>query len=267
MAPRHRTLVALVASLLGCAEGGSITGLGGGATGGSAGVGNNTSSSGGSGGAPTQSGPTTTGPSCEETPCRLVEPQCGCAAGEACTIDGMGGRLCLASGAVPPGGACDESNLCAPGAACIGYGPGQNTCAAFCNDNGLCELPGGQCVVELAAQPGVLMCSENCDLTTSQGCSLAGMSCQLGITAADTAYTLCTPSGTLVEQEVCADNSECAPAYVCLPTTANDNRCFHWCAVGGAACPVAGDVCTGLEVTMGVPLMIGSTTYGVCNPG
>lgn len=248
----------LVASgLVGCAEGDPIAFGGGGASGAGGGNGGTTSSN------PT----TTTGPGCEESPCKLTAPQCGCSDGDACTIDGMGGVVCVQAGGVPAGGACDDVDLCEPGTACIGYGPGQNACATFCTDDSACQGPGGQCVVTLSSQPGVTLCSENCDLTTSSGCPLAGMSCQLGLTDAMVAYTQCAPAGALVDQEICTSNADCAPGYACLPTTANDERCFHWCAVGGAACPIAGDVCAGLEVSMGVPLVIGTTTYGVCNPG
>src|SRR5690349_777784 len=51
-----------------------------------------------------------TGPACEEDPCKLVEPQCGCASDQACTIDGSGGRQCVQAGSAVWGAGCSAQN-------------------------------------------------------------------------------------------------------------------------------------------------------------
>lgn len=254
------TLAAL--GLSACAEGGAIqTGTGAGGNG----VGSTTSGSGGS-----SSETVTTGPGCVEDPCKLVDPQCGCGVGEQCTLDASGARVCVEAGTVPVGQPCDENAGCAPGGICVGYAGVQTTCAAFCKTDDQCEPPGGLCVLTLDdgtgnPLPDVLLCSENCDLTTSQGCTQTGTSCQLGLNDANVAFTVCGPSGAGTYQALCADTSECAPGFACLPTTNNDDRCFAWCRVGASTCD-AGLSCVALEITMGVPLTIGSETFGVCTP-
>ncbi len=220
---------------------------------------------GGGGGGPGGSGPaTTTGNNCVEQPCKLVSPQCGCEDGFACSVDGVGDRVCLAAGAVQPGQPCSDSALCAPGAVCVGYGPDLNSCSAFCADDTDCVAPGGRCVVPLAASDA-LLCSEDCELSTNAGCALAGTSCQFGLTGTDEVYTLCAPSGTKLAQEICLETSECSPGMACFPTSASDERCFEWCVVGGPPCPT-GFTCDPLELSAGVPLAVGTTAYGACNP-
>jgi hypothetical protein len=251
-------------ALAGCANGGTI------ATTGSGGGSGSTSGSGGSAQTATTDA-VTTGPSCVEQPCKLTAPQCGCDAGEQCALDASNERVCAPMGSVPIGQPCDETATCAPGGICVGYSATTNTCAEFCKTDDVCDSPGGLCVITLGdgaggTVPDVLLCSDNCDLVTSQGCTQADTACQLGLTQNNQPFTLCVPSGTGLDQDLCADSSECAPGYACLPTTNNDNRCFQWCRVGGPACDDATLTCTALEVTTGVELMIGSETFGVCNP-
>lgn len=249
----------------GCAEGGSIQ------TGSTGSGGSGTSSNGSGGAGSTTSQTVTTGPECVQDPCKLVEPQCGCGAGNQCTIVAGGERGCVAAGTVPVGQPCDETAGCAPGGICVGYAGVQTTCAAFCDNDTQCEPPGGLCVLTLddgagSPLPDVLLCSENCDLPSSQGCTLSGTGCQLGLTDADKAFTLCGPAGAGVYTSLCTDTSDCAPGFACLPTTANDERCFEWCRVNGPACTDTTLTCTALEITAGVPLTIGADTFGVCSP-
>lgn len=250
--------VAAVAFAVGCAEGDSIVGDGSGGA-----------SDGSGGQATTVSASVTTGPTCVEDPCKLVVPQCGCE-DQQCTIDGNGERTCVTAGTVSQGQACSDTALCEPGTICVEAAPGFASCAKFCDTDAQCEAPGALCFFKLGDGnggdiPGVALCSDNCDLATSQGCVVPGTSCQLGITMADEPFTLCAPSGTLVYQEICTDTSDCAPDFICFETTVPDFRCFQWCVIGGSACPT-GQTCIAQEITAGVPLTIGTTTYGICNP-
>lgn len=249
--------VVAAAIAVGCAEGDSILADGSGGT-----------SDDGAGGS-TQTATVTTGPTCVEDPCKLVVPQCGCG-DQQCTIDGAGDRACVTAGTVGQSQECSDTALCEPGTICVEFAAGFANCAKFCDTDAQCEAPGGACVFKLddgngGDVVGVTMCSENCDLATNQGCGVAGTSCQLGLTMDDAPFTVCRPSGTLVYQEICTETSECSPDFVCLPTTVPDERCFQWCKIGGSACPT-GQICTAQEISAGVPLVIGTTTYGICNP-
>ena len=250
--------VVATALVVGCAEGGSIVTDG---SGGASGDGGN--------GSAAQTTTVTTGPMCLEDPCKLVVPQCGCG-DQQCTVDGAGERACVTAGDVGQSQACSDTALCEPGTLCIEFEVGFANCAKFCDTDAQCEAPGGICFFKLddgsgGDVPGVTMCSENCELATSQGCGVAGTSCQLGLTTADQPFTVCRPSGALVYQEICAETSDCAPDFVCLPTSIPDERCFQWCKIGGSACPT-GQTCTAQEISAGVPLTLGTTTYGICNP-
>lgn len=240
-----------------CATGGSIDPTG---TGGSGGSG----SAGGAGGAGGDPSTTSTGgsggsaPTCSEQPCKLVAPQCGCSPGEQCSIDGAGDRACVGEGDVSEGQICDEGAACAPGLLCVGYTGFESSCARFCESDAQCESPGGKCVLTLGDVPDVLLCSEDCEPISSQGCAPAGLSCQIAVTETEQAYTQCAPSGTGVFQTLCVDNADCAPGFACFPTTNNDTRCFAWCSVASPNC--GAQTCQGFDV----PLVIGNVEYGVC---
>ncbi|NOY92383.1 MAG: hypothetical protein GXP55_14410, partial [Deltaproteobacteria bacterium] len=55
--------------------------------------------------------------SCSESPCRLVAPQCGCAAGEGCYIS-SGSRVCATAGTTAIAELCNTVQ-CVPGAICV----------------------------------------------------------------------------------------------------------------------------------------------------
>lgn len=253
-----------------CAQGDTIVDGGdGGGNSGTGGSGTGKGSGNGSGTMKTASGTTaaevssSTGPPCEEQPCKLVEPQCGCAAGQACTIDGSGDRLCAEAGSAAWGAPCNASNPCAAGTLCVGYAAGLDSCSKFCATDQDCEAPGGLCAVTLNGAPDVLLCSADCSFVTNAGCQVSGTSCQLGLREMTDPFTLCAPSGAGVQNATCADTSGCAPGFICLTTTAMDERCFQWCDVNSPTC-TGGLICQQLEISAGVPLVIGTTSYGAC---
>ncbi|NUP14353.1 MAG: hypothetical protein HOW73_50620 [Polyangiaceae bacterium] len=268
LTPRYFAVPCLLVFALACAKGDSLAGSGGGNDGGGP-------AQGGGDGAGNQGGDTTnvtvmgtndtttTGPMCDEQPCKLVAPQCGCDDGFACVPDGAGSRACIMAGSSGQSDLCDEAEQCEAGTLCVGYPDHGSSCATFCNTDDDCDGPGGKCALEVNGAP---ICTENCELATSQGCFVGSTSCQVSITDTNEPFTLCAPSGTGVAQTVCTDSSGCAPSFVCLPTDIGDSRCFQWCNVGAPACP--GDLpnCTGLDAAEGVPLVIGNVHYGVCNP-
>jgi hypothetical protein len=228
------------------------------------------SSSGGAGGASTSSTSSASSSSssssgmCAETPCKLVAPQCGCASGESCTIDGTasGTRLCVPAGSVAIGGQCMGGSTCAPGGFCIYASATIATCVEFCASDSDCTAPGGLCAVTLNSSsgqiPNVTLCSENCDPTTNVGCPVTGMACQVlqESTGLKRSYTRCGAAGTGTQGASCMSTSTCAPTYGCFSINSNPSTCVKYCKVGGAACPGTA-TCSPVGT-------IGSTGYGIC---
>ncbi len=199
---------------------------------------------------------------CMDTPCKLVLPQCGCLGGEMCTIDGSpeGTRVCVPEGSVPIGGACSGSN-CSAGSLCVATAGMKSTCRKFCSMDTNCTAPGGLCVTKLndgssGQIPGVTLCSDNCDPTTNVGCSVAGMSCQIGkeSTGQLRTFTQCTGAGSGTQGASCTNAANCAPMFGCF--NVGTSQCVRYCKIGGAVCP-GGLTCN----TVG---KVGSTEYGVC---
>jgi hypothetical protein len=237
---------------------GNAGGSGGsGNAGGSGGSGN----AGGSGGSGNAGGSGGGGGMCSEAPCKLVSPQCGCPAGEQCTVDPMG-RSCIPEGDVAWGDLC-MGNECEPGTLCINVTPTGSTCGKFCDDDADCEAPGGLCLLTLndgngGEIPNVTICTDNCDPTTNVGCAVG--SCQLfkenmGLMRD---LTLCVESGAGMQGAACVDNADCAPKFGCFNDGMND-LCLKWCKVNQPNCP-AGTACLALQD----PPILGNVEYGVC---
>ncbi len=275
MLPARSSFLAWLSTiaLVACAKGDPIgpTGAGTGSGASSSEGGSGQGGTNGNGGAPStggEGGTITTGPSCEEQPCKLVTPQCGCDAGLACSLDANGDRACVEAGSAAEGQPCSDTNLCAAGTICVGYSQSSLACSKFCETNSECAPPGGRCVITLDGADGVLLCSDNCNLVGGTGCGAAGTSCQLGVTMTDEPFTFCGLPGAGVEQALCTDSGDCAPGFACLGTTEMppQNRCFQWCDTASPSCNPNFPNCTALQIADGVPLMLGATTYGACNP-
>jgi hypothetical protein len=254
--PVRNVLVLGLVILAACADSNPVTGssAGGESAGGSnTGAGGESSSgAGGLGGSST----------CDEDPCKLIAPQCGCGADEACSISGSGSRQCVLAGPVAAGFECDAQNYCEPGSVCIGFDGGPTICAQFCAGDDECEAPGGKCAVTINGFPDDPVCSENCNLITNVGCSVGGTSCQYDVTGA-IPFTACRASGAKQQGDSCSLTSECAPKHLCAGEGANE--CRMWCDFALPDCP-ANTVCSAAEVAPGTPLIIGTVTYGTCVP-
>jgi len=234
--------------------------------GGAGGGGVSSSSSGGPGSSSSSSASSASSASssgmCAESPCKLVQPQCGCAAGQACAIDGspQGTRICVAAGSTPIGGTC-TGNECVPGSLCVKTTDTISTCMKYCSTDSNCTAPGGLCIITLndgssGQIPGVTLCTENCDPSTNTGCPVAGTACGLAQESMGQMrlLTRCGGSGVGTQGASCVDDTDCAPTFGCF--NAGTTQCLKYCKVGGAACP-GGATCTSLG-------MIGNTTYGAC---
>lgn len=198
---------------------------------------------------------------CNDNPCKLVAPQCGCSGGEMCTIDGMGGRLCVAAGNTGIGQSCMTSNDCAAGGLCVKISSTISTCMEFCTADSTCTGPGGLCTIMLndgssGQIPGVTLCSDNCDPTMNTGCPVSGSSCHLAKESAGQMryYTRCGGSGSGTQGAACTNDEQCAPTFGCF--NSGTKKCLKYCVVNGAACP-GGLTCASIGV-------IGGTEYGAC---
>jgi len=202
-----------------------------------------------------------TGQMCSEQPCKLVAPQCGCPSGQMCTTSDVNGtRTCIVAGAQQVGQACSPSNDCVPGSRCSGTP--KSLCRSFCSVDSDCTPPGGACLVDIVPlAPGVSVCTQNCDPTTNEGCSVTGFGCQAQRDpTSGKAFTICLEdSGAGTQNSLCqADVGNCAPNFDCVSVGGGPYSCVRWCKVaqgcaGGLQC-----------VHFAPPMLIGSTEYGTC---
>jgi hypothetical protein len=218
----------------------------------------------------TTTGSTTTstgsGPICAEDPCKLTIPQCGCAAGEQCSVDASG-RTCIPTGNVASGQVCAGPD-CGPGLLCVNTSASVSTCAKFCATDADCTAPGGLCIIGLNDGngnpiPNVIMCTENCDPTTSIGCPAAGTSCQVAQEASGQMrfLTHCTGAGAGQQNANCVTEADCAPKFGCFNTTnPTATKCLKNCKKSAPnGCPL-GTMC----MFFMTPEIVGGEEYGAC---
>jgi len=251
----------LLASCSGCAENSGFDGdppVGG--QGGS-------TATGGQGGAGATGGTGGTGgivdDMCEQDPCKLVTPQCGCDEGLKCTVNSAEGRICTQDGAKNEGEQCSDADPCRAGLLCVQTKttvPTISTCMEFCDDDPQCEGAGGICKITLGIS-GVILCSQSCDPVEDTGCPVNKTHCEVVQEAGGQmrTYTRCVGEGAGVAGDVCASSQDCVAGHGCL----NDPNqgglvCLEWCKVGGAPC--AQGACTSVNPAY----LVDVVEYGVC---
>ncbi len=201
------------------------------------------------------------GGSCSESPCRLVSPQCGCAAGQGCYLSGTS-RVCGTPGPESEGQACSGATACQPGLLCIGSGT-QSFCSRFCNSDADCTGGAGSlCLLELddgtgAPLAGVTLCTAHCNpASPGVGCP-ASMGCAIfeESMGAGRIFTGCRPAGTALEGQPCVDPDDCAPGLFC-----GDGTCYRWCR------QPLGSECTGFTFceSFTTPAIVGGVEFGYC---
>jgi hypothetical protein len=201
-------------------------------------------------------GGTGTGSLCEEDPCKLVAPQCGCAPGEKCQWDNDM-RSCMADGTADEGESCGS---CKAGMLCVAIGT-FGTCKRYCNTDAECSAgPGSICLLQIGSYEQK-WCTDNCDPVSGAGCPSSGK-CELGQSEDPPMpyFTVCTPSGAGQQGSPCTDFTDCAAGLSCLtnPNTMTD-QCLTWCQVSQGLCPT-NTACTPFQT----PATVGSIEYGVC---
>jgi len=243
----------------GSGNGGSVststgTGLVGGSDGGTGGLGGIGGSTGGEGG---------TELPCDEDPCKLVLPQCGCSPGEKCHLNGGDGtRSCVPDGTIDPNEACSGSN-CKAGGLCLSLGS-LSTCYSHCAVDEDCGGAGAVCIIKLNdGQGGTYperFCSVNCDPPSGVGCSVPGSKCEAAYSQDELkSFSICVTAGTGTQGADCTANGmeDCASGFGCF-VAGTVTQCLQYCNMGAPQCQA------GTCQNLATPIVIGSVTYGVC---
>lgn len=206
--------------------------------------------------------------SCAESPCRLTSPQCGCATGQGCYLNGTA-RQCGAAGTATEGTSCSGPTSCQPGLICLNVSvtsAAVNQCNRFCDSDSDCVGAGSLCAYTLSdgaggSIPGVRVCSRSCDPITSAGC-VSNAVCHVyrEMPSAGRFFTDCAgPAGFGFDHDFCIDNTDCERGFFCAESF---GECLAYCnpARGSADC-VFGDTC----YRFATPLIVGGTEYGYCD--
>ncbi|HZO12764.1 MAG TPA: hypothetical protein VFB62_05890, partial [Polyangiaceae bacterium] len=173
---------------------------------------------------------------CAEQPCKLVVPQCGCAAGERCTLAGDPAvRACVPEGDKTVTQACGE---CIAGFVCIDNGTGAPAmCHQFCAADTDCA--DALCVIDFD-NGAAKLCSHACDPIAKTGCAEANTKCDLFQEPIGAKwYKLCGAVGAGTQSDPCTVTTDCAAGFGCVPVTvemATVTLCVEWCDVENPAC-------------------------------
>lgn len=246
-------------------EGGSSTGGAGGDTssGASAGSGGMTTSS--STTTSSSSSTTTTTPSCAESPCKVVAPQCGCDGGDMCSIDLTGVRVCHAPGATANGEVCTGLYSCETGSLCVQTSSNKSLCAKYCDADNQCS--GGLCLIQLTdpnnpngVLPNITLCTDSCDPVSGSGCPVGqGVGCGLyqEQDGQMRVFTLCTGAGGGGQLAACTANEDCQAGFACFTVDMATQECLKYCKVNNPSCP-AGAACQDIGISYN------GVAYGAC---
>ena len=203
-------------------------------------------------------GSCTTSTACSESPCRLVSPQCGCAAGQSCDVRSSV-QACFAAGTGTEGQPCaNDTNPCAPGLTCTGS-PGY--CVYYCRTDSDCPSGGGSiCGLKRVNDDGITlakMCGIDCDPVHNTGCR-SDTTCEIASVR----------EGTREAVTRCIGFTEAFPLPICLPGSCPSGQfcfdvstCKKYCRIGMRSdCP-SPQVCT----TLAARPQIDGTEYGYCH--
>ncbi len=203
------------------------------------------------------------GPTCSETPCQLVSPQCGCATGQGCYLSGAN-RVCGTPGPEATGQACSGATACQAGNLCLGSA-GAGFCARFCNTDAECSGAGSLCLLQVddgtgTAVPGVTLCTGSCSPASGIGCpSTMGCAIFEESMGAMRTFTGCRAAGTTREGSACTQSEDCVPGTFCGGATGSQ-QCYRWCTLP------RGSECTGIAScnSFTTPALVGGVEYGFC---
>jgi len=200
-----------------------------------------------------------------------TSPQCGCTTTQNCVVidQASGNTGCITAGTTQPYQRCTTNSQCTRGNSCFG-----GLCTPFCASGADCpgayrmckqayHVDGGGATVPT---PGHLYCTRTCDPlnpalddATFDPCG-SGLKCLPSNDRASDCFDL--GSGGGMQDDFCgltsADDSFCAPGYLCVSPIGLGFTCAKFCVIGGAAC--ASGTCTGF----GTAQFAGPNQIGVC---
>jgi hypothetical protein len=196
----------------------------------------------------------------EGASCDLVT-DCGCAAGEACSITTGAEPVCRPlTNTTDSRVACDDSaETCPGGHSCV-----KNGCVRNCRVDADCPGVGSACA-DLFGVTRVGQCSTSCNVvdpfSTEAGYDACGpgLTCSV-VTTSDgidvSSFTHCGVAGTVGEGGACTGFLDCAAGLECY-----ENVCIPSCLVGVGTCPNAATCIVPTPV-----LIVNGYTLGVCDP-
>ncbi|RLB55856.1 MAG: hypothetical protein DRJ42_04930 [Deltaproteobacteria bacterium] len=194
---------------------------------------------------------------CDEAPCRLVAPQCGCAGGTVCQRPGGDTtlRACVAPGTSDVGEACLGNLACQEAAVCVATGFSSGLCHAYCASGADC--PTGVCLELVVMSEDIGACMDSCDPVAGSPCA-GGTGCGIG-------YTRNVPDRDFIFATRCLDPAlpaldqpcpvgACGPALVC-----DAGSCRQVCELPAGTCPGT-LTCRSLSPRA----VVGAREYGFC---
>ncbi|HEX2732249.1 MAG TPA: proprotein convertase P-domain-containing protein [Polyangiaceae bacterium] len=200
--------------------------------------------------------------------------QCGCAAGEMCSIVDWetGSTSCVPAGTVEEGGGCTggATGECAPGTDCM-YWVETGVCERFCNSDADCPNVNGGCDIwgDWSA-PGAKLCLPGCDPRDPQNDSSPFMACADGQSCVPWWYnenSACVvPQTNGQEGDTCVDEDNCRPGLGC--GLDGGHTCGRWCDLGGSDC-LSGELCMphARFQQFALALPAAGVPMGICMPG
>jgi hypothetical protein len=174
------------------------------------------------------------GPPCDELPCRLVLPQCGCGRGLVCQrpFGDDPRRSCVAPGTRVLGETCGNNVECAGGLVCVAGGGTVGICELYCASRADCRET-TYCRELVVMTEDIGSCATECDPVSNTGCP-SPLGCALGIARTvperefiDTGF--CTAGGPAI--------GEACPMFICEGGgTCVDGTCRRVCDVASPVC-------------------------------
>ena len=194
---------------------------------------------------------------CDESPCRLVSPQCGCAAGQACQRPGGDDplRACVAPGLAGVNEACRGNLDCETAAVCVATGFTEGLCTEYCASGADCAT--GVCAELVVMTEDIGACVIDCDPVSGVGCGGAA-GCGVGLTRE-------VPSRAFAYVPICSDPAlpsigDACPMFLCGPNlVCEGDVCRRVCDRPMGICPT-GESCRALSPV----LMVRGREVGVC---
>lgn len=183
---------------------------------------------------------------------------CGCGAGETCSVDAGAQRFCRAVSDTPVAAysACDADAQCPRYHQCA-FG----VCMQRCETSADCAGD-SMCLVLNEADPGTGICSRHCDMLSPSAPAPGFQPCGPGLRCLDFdgpegATTACIFSGTVLAGGACTGTADCGEGLDC-----EAGLCLPLCELGAAAC-APGFACSPRALATAP---VGGRGIGVCSP-